>query len=292
MSGPVMLGHLLLERISLRQPQPRIPERDLVMEDLTQNAAYNEAGQEQGSLAFLYLYHAIHATPLIRPGDKVLDMGCGPANQLVQIARINPQAHFIGVDASTQMLASAQQTLARSACVNVELQHDDMTTLSACADGEFDCVISTMTLHHLPDTAALAQALQAARRVLKPDGAVYGVDFGRLKRAATQRFFAQDRSHLQAEAFTLDYLHSMQAAFSVAELRQAARCFKGTVQFHTTALAPFMVVIKSSPRRTLDAATQQHLQEMYAQLTPAQQHDFYLFSRWFHAGGLNLPMQF
>ena len=52
MSGLVMLAHLLRERLSWKDQQPRTPEHDLVMDNAAQNAAFAEAGREDGILAF------------------------------------------------------------------------------------------------------------------------------------------------------------------------------------------------------------------------------------------------
>lgn len=289
MSGPVMLAHLFLERLSSKPALPRVPETELVMDDLAQNESFELAGREDGILAFIYLYQALQIAPLIRPGDRVLDLGCGPANQLAQIARLNPQAHFTGLDASAEMLARAQATIRRCGVANVEPAAGDMTTLAGFADASVDCVISTMSLHHLPDTAALGKAMRAMRRVLKPDGGLYLVDFGRLKRTATQRFFAEDRSDVQPEKFTCDYFNSLRAAFSVDELSRAAQVLGGGVSRYTTALAPFMVIFRSAARREPDAQTRQLACELYRRLSERQRKDFRLYARWLRAGGLDLP---
>lgn len=289
MSGPVMLTHLILERLS-RSAQPRVPEPELVMDDFAQNEAFERAGREDGVLAFIYLYQALQITSLVRPGDRVLDLGCGPANQLVQIARLNPQAQFTGLDASAGMLDRTCETIRRCAVANIEPVCGDMTSLSGFADASFDCIISTMALHHLPDEAALTATMHAARRVLKPGGGLYLIDFGRLKRAATQRFFAEDRSDIQPEKFTRDYFNSLRAAFSVEQLSRAAQSFGDGVTRYATALAPFMVIFRSAPRRGPDASNRQMARIQYEQLSAGQQDDFRLYARWLHAGGLDLPL--
>lgn len=289
MSGPLMTAHLLLERLSRRAPLPRVPETEPVMADLAQNEAFERAGREDGVLAFLYLYHALQITSLLRPGDRVLDLGCGPANQLAQVARLNPQAQFVGLDASAEMLDRARDTIRRCRADNVELLPGDMTSLAGLADASFDCVTSTMTLHHLPDQVALSAAMAAARRVLKPEGGLYLVDFGRLKRAATQRFFAGDRRDIQPEPFTRDYFNSMRAAFSVEELADAAALLGDGVARYQTALAPFMVVFKSRDRHQPDAVNRQSARAQLERLSPAQRNDFRRFARWLRIGGLALP---
>ena len=289
MSGPAMLAHLLLERLS-RRVLARVPEPDLVMSDPVQIAAFCDSGGDAGVLAFTHLFHAVHMTPLLRPGDRILDLACGPASQLAQIALLNPRASFVGLDASANMLEAARSTLARSGIGNVELVAGDMTRLSGVFDdASMDCVMCTMSLHHLRDTDALARTMGEVRRVLKPGGAVYFVDFGRLKRASTQRFFANDRSDRQCLQFTQDYLRSLQAAFSCDELAEAVAMLGPGLLRYQTPLAPFMLVFKSAPRRTLDAATQSLIREAYSRLTAAQQEDFRVFARWFRAGGYVLP---
>lgn len=283
-----MLIHLILERLAWRV-LPRVPEPELIMQDLAQIAAFVEAGREDGILAFTYFFHALQITPVVRPGDRVLDLACGPANQLVQVARLNPRAHFVGLDASANMLDRARATLERCDISNVELVAGDMTCLTDIDNAVMDCVICTMSLHHLPDLAALAATMREVRRVLKPDGGLYVVDFGRFKRTGTQRYFAQARRDSQSVQFTQDYLHSLRAAFSVEELSGAAALLGPGIVRYLTPQVPLMVLFKSAGRRELDAATQRLARELYGRMTMAQQKDFQGFAHWLRGAGLALP---
>lgn len=285
MSVPVVI-HLLRERLSWRQ-QPRVPEPDLVMESLAQTTSFSEAGANDGVLAFLYLYNAVQITALLQPGDRVLDLACGPAHQLAQIASLNPGVQFTGVDASTAMLACAQHHLARAHVENVVLVQGDITRLVGQADASMDCVMCTMSLHHLPDLSALRATLLEIRRVLKPQGRLYLVDFGRLKLRNTQRFFANDLR--QSAQFTQDYLNSLQAAFSVEELTAAVALLGPHVQRHVTALAPFMVVFRTASERVVDAQTLLRAKAAFARLSAVQQDDFRGLAQWFRASGYALP---
>jgi len=287
MSIPTMY-HLILERISWHV-LPRVPEPEQIMHDPSQNAAFMEAGDEDGFLAFSYFYHALQITPLILHGDRVLDLACGPANQLVQIARLNPHSHFVGLDASVNMLDKARTTLLRHGLGNVELISGDMTRLVGIDDASMDCVICTMSLHHLPDLEALSGTMCEVRRVLKQGGGLYFVDFGRLKRASTQRFFSEDQRDCQSAQFTQDYINSLRAAFSVGELSNSVAAFGPDVVRHLTPLAPFMVVFKSAARRNLDTATQHLAQEIYRRMSMAQQKNFQALALWFRRGGYDLP---
>lgn len=285
MSAAVIF-HLLCERVSWRR-QSRVPEPDLVMDSPEQALSFADAGDAGGALRFLYLYNALHISTILRPGDRVLDLGCGPAHQLAQIARFNPDVSFLGVDASATMLECAHHTVEHAGLSNVELMQADMTRLQGLESGSVDCVISTMTLHHLPDCAALGDTMGEIRRVLKPQGRVYLVDFGRLKLRSTQRFFADDlRQPLQ---FTDDYFNSLRAAFSVEEMESEVSRLGGELQKHTTVLAPFMMVFRSAFQRPLPAQTVQLARDTYLLLPPRQRKNFRGFSAWFRFNGYALP---
>ena len=58
------------------------------------------------------------------------------------------------------------------------------------ADRSVDGLISTMALHHLPTVGHLEACFAEIRRVLKPEGAVYLADFGRLRSLKSVLFFA------------------------------------------------------------------------------------------------------
>ena len=258
------------------------------MESLAQTTSFAEAGANDGVLAFLYLYNAVQITALLQPGDQVLDLACGPAHQLAQIASLNPEVQFIGVDASAAMLACAQHNLARAQVENVALAQGDITRLVGQADASMDCVVCTMSLHHLPDEGALRATLLEIRRVLTPQGRLYLVDFGRLKLRSTQHFFAHDLR--QSAQFTEDYLNSLQAAFSVSELTAAVALLgRPDVQRHVTVLAPFMVVFRTASERRINPQALLRAQAAFARLSTTQKDDFRGLAQWFWASGYALP---
>ena len=290
MSGPAMLGHLILECLT-RKELPRIPEPQLVMDDPIKVEAFMARGREDGILAFLYLFHSLQAAPIIRNGDRVLDLACGPGNQLMQMARLNPHANFIGIDASESMLERASAAMRSNGIDNVQLVHGDITNLKNFPSKSFGCVLCTMSLHHLPDVLSLIRAMTEAARVLENDGGAYIADFGRLRRHSTQHFFAHDNSQYQSPEFTEDYLNSLRAAFSFDELSKAVSLLNIDTRIYKTALTPFMVIAKSKPRRDLDTHTIKMFKEIHSKLILDQKRNFLVFSRWFRAAGLELSFE-
>jgi ubiquinone/menaquinone biosynthesis C-methylase UbiE len=285
-----MLMNLLLDVLK-RQEQARVPEPEMVMTDVASTEAFMLAGREDGLLAHTYLYHAIQASTVIAPGAQVLDLGCGPANQLALVARLNPDAHFIGVDASDSMLSLARDTLARCDIHNVELRKSNIEDLQEIRSGSVDAVISTMTLHHLSDVAMLAATMREARRVLKGDGGIYIVDFGRLKREAGQAFFANDRKATQPDVYTQDYYNSLRAAFSLTDMENAASIFGAAAGIRRTFLVPFLVVIRSTYSTPFRDTSRQIARDLYASLSARQRHDFRDLVRFFAHGGFPLAFK-
>ena len=290
MPSPALLLNLALDLFS-GQRQPRVTEPELVMDDPASAEAFMLAGREDGILAHTYLYHAIQASAVIAPGATVLDLGCGPANQLAFIARLNPDARFIGLDASDAMLDLGRETLARNAITNTRLCAGDMTALRGFDDGSVDAVISTMSLHHLGSLEALSKTLCEARRVLKPGGGIYLVDFGRLRRQASQAFFATENAARQPKLFTEDYYNSLRAAFSLDELRAAAAVFGAATRVHRTFLVPFLVAIRSTASQPLRPATVAAARAIHAALSPRQQYELRDLSRFFAHGGFPLAFK-
>lgn len=249
MPSPALLFTVVRELLT-RERVPRVPEPDLVMDDPDKVAAYTRAGREDGVMAPVYLFHCAHVCDVIRPGDTVLDLGCGPATQLALVARLNPQTQFVGVDLSHEMLQRAREHVAAEGLTNITLTKGDITNLAEFADASVDAVMSTVVLHHLPDVAALDRCFGAIARVLKPGGGLYVVDFGRLKSSKSIEYFAYQYADRQPELFTLDYLYSLRAAFSKADFKAVFdRHLAGRATLYSTSPFPFMVAVKTAARR-------------------------------------------
>jgi 2-polyprenyl-3-methyl-5-hydroxy-6-metoxy-1,4-benzoquinol methylase len=83
-------------------------------------------------------------------GGRALDLGCGAGRHAVLLA--GRFAHVDAVDLSLPMIEIARAKRSRP---NVAYQQADL--LEATGSGEYDLVLSVMTLHHVPDLqAALA----------------------------------------------------------------------------------------------------------------------------------------
>lgn len=285
MPNPALIPTFLRECLVSRT-LPREPEPDLVMDDPDQVAAYVEAGLIDGVMAAAYLFHSARISQVIQGCQTVLDLGCGPATQLAQIAQFNPEVRFTGLDLSSNMLTDAKRHVEALGLENVTLRQGDITRLDAFDDNSLDAVISTMALHHLPTLEHLDKCFAEILRVLKPGGALYLTDFGRLKSLHSVIFFAYMNSRHQPHLFSLDYERSLRAAFLKEDfVSLAAKYFPPAVQVESTFKVPFLVIVKTADR-SLPVDLCQRIAALRASLKPRYRRDLNDLRTFFSLGGL------
>jgi len=83
-------------------------------------AAFVRAGKPSGVLSGVYAFHVEQACNMIRPGDRILDLGCGPALLLTAIAVLNRDSSFLGIDLSDAMIEKGNKSVRDLAVSNVE----------------------------------------------------------------------------------------------------------------------------------------------------------------------------
>ena len=184
------------------------------------------------------------------------------------------------------MLASARAHVAENDLRNVELAEGDITRLEAIPSTSVDGVVSTLALHHLPSFDHLEACFREIARILRPGGALYLSDFGRLKSLKSVLFFAYMNAKRQPHIFSLDYERSLRAAFLAEELRGAAgRLLPQGVRVYATFLAPLLVVAQT-PTMPLPPALKSRLLEMRKQLPRRYRTDLDELRQFFSLGGL------
>lgn len=111
----------------------------------------------------------------IRPGHRILEVGCGTGNLAVLVKRLHPQADVVGLDPDPKALARARRTAARAALA-VRLDRGFAEALPY-PDATFDRVLSALMFHHLESDEQGAM-MREVRRVLRPGGSLHLLDFG------------------------------------------------------------------------------------------------------------------
>ncbi len=105
----------------------------------------------------------------INPHQRVLDLGCGTGTLIQYLLHLVPEAKFVGLDPSVEMLNIAKQKLPDS----VELRVGSANHLPF-PNESFDVVISTNAFHYFRNPS---QAIQEAKRILKPNGRLVITDW-------------------------------------------------------------------------------------------------------------------
>lgn len=103
-------------------------------------------------------------------GESVLEIGCGPGNSLVELARaVGPQGRVVGVDLAFNMCALAQQRLEQKGLTATGTAVQGDAVHLPFASGSFGAGYMSFTLE-LFDTPEIPTVLAECRRVLLPGG--------------------------------------------------------------------------------------------------------------------------
>jgi S-adenosylmethionine-diacylgycerolhomoserine-N-methlytransferase len=122
----------------------------------------------------------------LRSGDKLVEVGCGTARNLIAIGHRYSGVQLYGLDASHEMLRTAQENVRKTqrgnqAALNVAISQGYAEDMDSSTFGPgaapFDRALFSYSLSMIPDWRG---ALAAAASVLKPDGLIDIVDFGDL----------------------------------------------------------------------------------------------------------------
>ncbi len=114
---------------------------------------------------------AAYLIPRLRPGQQVLDVGCGPGTT-VELARMVAPGNVVGIDNEPVPLEPARADAQRQGVSNVSFTMGDVYQLNY-PERTFDVVHAHQVLQHLTEPVA---ALREMRRVCKPDGYVAARD--------------------------------------------------------------------------------------------------------------------
>jgi len=109
------------------------------------------------------------ATANLRPGEVVVDLGCGGGIDVLLAAKqVGPSGRAIGIDMTDEMLLRARTNAEKAGASNTEFHKATIDQLPL-ADRSADCVISNCVINLASDKRAVFHEMA---RVLKPGGRV------------------------------------------------------------------------------------------------------------------------
>jgi SAM-dependent methyltransferase len=149
----------------------------------------------------------LRETPLSR-STTVLDYGCGSG--LVTLG-IQPHVGWVvGADSSRGMLDVLEHKVQEQRISNVSTRLIDLTSKDHL-EGEFDLILSSMTMHHICDVAALVAAFV---RALNPGGWLALADL-----EAEDGSFHDDPTGVCHHGFEHDFIHRILTKSGCSDVR-------------------------------------------------------------------------
>ncbi|MEO3778663.1 methyltransferase domain-containing protein [Micromonospora sp. B11E3] len=128
----------------------------------------------------------------VRPGDRVLDVGCGTGQLTRLAARRAGDGHALGVDLSAPMLDRAAASAEREGVANVRFVRGD-AQVHPFAAGSFDVALSRFGVMFFADPVA---AFGNVGRALRPGGRLAFVCLDDLRHGDLGRVLAALAAHL------------------------------------------------------------------------------------------------
>ena len=190
----------------------RVLEPEL-MDDERQSIAYARADFSSSNQFFVD--GLINDFP--RPLSTAVDIGCGPGDVMIRLARALPDLRITAIDASAPMI-----TLARGAVMTEGLS-DRIELVQGYVPGvalnalSFDAVLSKDLLHHVPDPSVLWKEIA---RLARPGAVIYVMDLVRPSTPEEARRIVDRVAAREDPILREDFYNSLCAAFTVDELRE------------------------------------------------------------------------
>ncbi|MDQ6733496.1 MAG: class I SAM-dependent methyltransferase [Nitrospirota bacterium] len=182
-----------------------------VMDELDQVRAYASANFEQENQGFVDQF--IKYFPDVSE-SHILDLGCGPADIPIRLARALPLCRITGIDASQPMIDVGDQAVKDAGFADrITLRCERLQSLQLTEP--CDAGISNSVLHHLVNPLRFWYAL---KQLIKPGGSVLVMDLLRpdspeAAQAIVDRYAAHEPPILRR-----DFYHSLLAAFTEDEV--------------------------------------------------------------------------
>jgi ubiquinone/menaquinone biosynthesis C-methylase UbiE len=155
------------------------------MWDLASSTYYGALDRRRAPLDDMALQHL-----KLRPGESVLDIGCGTGATLAALREaVGTQGRLVGVDNSPRMIARARRRVREHGWSNVTIRQADAARESL-GRNEFDAAMALSSLSAMPDVRA---GVEFAYEALRPGGRLFVFDMrliptGHLGKRMTIRF--------------------------------------------------------------------------------------------------------
>jgi len=182
-----------------------------VMDDPEQVMAYAQADFEEENQGFVNQFFTLYPD-LENP--HIVDLGCGPGDIPLRVARRHTTCRVTGIDASQPMINHAEETIQKAGFhdrVQFLCQRFQDLNLSFPADA----IISNSLVHHVPNPLRFWYSLKT---LLKPGSPVLVMDLLRPESREAAQAIVDERAADEPERLRHDFFHSLLAALTEDEV--------------------------------------------------------------------------
>jgi ubiquinone/menaquinone biosynthesis C-methylase UbiE len=193
-------------------PLQRVPEPEL-MDDGEQACAYAEADFSESNTLFVGLFEDLLGGRSL--SGAVVDLGCGPGDIALRLARRHPGVRFDLVDGAEVMLTLAREAWAQAGLASRARMVCARLGERPLPEARYDAVISNSLLHHLGDPSVL---WRVARRCAAPGAPVLVMDLRRPESPEEQDRLVETYAAGAPEVLRRDFRNSLAAAYTLEEV--------------------------------------------------------------------------
>jgi ubiquinone/menaquinone biosynthesis C-methylase UbiE len=184
-----------------------------VMDIPDQALAYAKADFSDSNAAYVRELITLYGDDL----ENAVDLGCGPGDVVVRIARALPGAHLTAVDGSQAMLSIAKVAIEGAGLAEQIRLVQSLLPGLPVPPRSFTAVLCKDMLHHMHDPQALWQEIL---RLGRPGAAVYVMDLIRPNSPELAEHIVERVAAREDPLLKTDFFNSLCAAFTIAEVRQ------------------------------------------------------------------------
>ena len=189
-----------------RVPEPELMERD------EQARAYAFADFEEPHARFIDLL--LDRLDDLPKRGVALDLGCGPADVSIRLARALPAWSVDGIDGSAAMLHYGQEAVEAAGLRDRVQLVEARLPLAKPPRESYDLIFSNSLLHHLADPMVLWTAISQW-----PATAVFVMDLLRPLDSAQAQRLVDEHIAGEPEVLQRDFHRSLFAAYTLEEVR-------------------------------------------------------------------------